>query len=774
MPVTVVRLRRWFAVAAILLAAVVVLFYLYAQIAARQAVRQVPQALGLQIQQSTNGFTLSKSEGGRTLFTVRAAREVEFKTGGRAELHDVTIIVYGRESNRFDQISGKKFDYDPRSGDVVATGEVHIDLQANQQGPARPDQATPAVMENPIHVDTSALTFNQKTGNAVTSQTANFRMAQASGSAVGVTYDSQSNALTLQSRVDITTAGPVPAHIRAAHAIVTKQPRQVVMETAQISRPDQVLTADHAILFLRPDNTVERAQATGHVHGQVQGTDTTDVRAAQADFQLGAHNDFESGVLTGGVNLQVSGKQPINGSSGRAYLWFGEKNQLTKLRAVDRVRLVQMPSPPPGVSAAAPGQPGRLQQVELDADVLDTRLVNGNLLQQADTEGAAQILLLSAPALPRVGLKQALQPVHTTVTARKFHADFDANGRMQKVHGAPDAKIVSTNPGQPDRVSTSEVVDAYFDPASGAIAKAVQSGRVHYVEGARQGWAENAAYTPADAGLLLTGAPRVIENGGTTTADRILMNREQGTATAEGSVKTTYNDLKPQPGGAMLAASDPVHVTSANMSADRDSGVAVYTGNARLWQDANIVEAPQITFNRGQRTVVAVGEADDPVKTVFVQTNTAGQVTPVNVTSLRLDYSDPQRQAVFTHHVLAKSADGTVAADEATVYLLPRKQAPARPPAALASGDAAPSQLDKIVARGHVVIQQPTRNGHGEKLVYTAADGKFVLSGGAPSIFDAEHGTTRGDSLTFYNRDDRVVVQGKSSSPTFTQTRVDK
>jgi lipopolysaccharide export system protein LptA len=162
-----------------------------------------------------------------------------------------------------------------------------------------------------------------------------------------------------------------------------------------------------------------------------------------------------------------------------------------------------------------------------------------------------------------------------------------------------------------------------------------------------------------------------------------------------------------------------------------------------------------------------------------VQTNAAGQVTPVNVMAERLDYSDPQRQAVFTHNVVSRSADGTLTADEATVYLLPKRQpgqpvAKAAPPAGSLGVAATPSQLEKIVARGHVFIQQPTRHGQGDKLVYTAADGKFVLSGGTPSIFDAEHGTTRGDSLTFFNRDDRVVVQGEHSSPTITQTRVVK
>jgi hypothetical protein len=57
-------------------------------------------------------------------------------------------------------------------------------------------------------------------------------------------------------------------------------------------------------------------------------------------------------------------------------------------------------------------------------------------------------------------------------------------------------------------------------------------------------------------------------------------------------------------------------------------------------------------------------------------------------------------------------------------------------------------------------------------LVYTVADDKFVLTGGPPSIFDAEHGKITGVSLTLFRRDDRVLVEGDNLSPTVTQTRV--
>jgi len=48
------------------------------------------------------------------------------------------------------------------------------------------------------------------------------------------------------------------------------------------------------------------------------------------------------------------------------------------------------------------------------------------------------------------------------------------------------------------------------------------------------------------------------------------------------------------------------------------------------------------------------------------------------------------------------------------------------------------------------------------------------LTGKTPSIFDAEHGTVWGDSLTFYSHDDRVFVESKRSSPTITRARTTK
>ena len=81
------------------------------------------------------------------------------------------------------------------------------------------------------------------------------------------------------------------------------------------------------------------------------------------------------------------------------------------------------------------------------------------------------------------------------------------------------------------------------------------------------------------------------------------LNRATGDAFAEGDVKSTYSDLKAQPNGALLASSDPIHVTARTMTAHSSPAVALYTGEARLWQDANVIRG---AFDR-VRSQSAVG-----------------------------------------------------------------------------------------------------------------------------------------------------------------------
>jgi lipopolysaccharide export system protein LptA len=116
--------------------------------------------------------------------------------------------------------------------------------------------------------------------------------------------------------------------------------------------------------------------------------------------------------------------------------------------------------------------------------------------------------------------------------------------------------------------------------------------------------------------------------------------------------------------------------------------------------------------------------------------------------------------------VLAKGTDFTASSKTADAYLMPRSQTAGNQTLS------ATGRLDHIVAQGNVLIQQTNRRAEGQTLIYTAADDKFVLTGGPPSIFDAEQGKITGVSLTFFRRDDRVLVEGEGSTPVVTTTKV--
>ncbi|HET9838051.1 MAG TPA: LptA/OstA family protein, partial [Candidatus Angelobacter sp.] len=123
-------------------------------------------------------------------------------------------------------------------------------------------------------------------------------------------------------------------------------------------------------------------------------------------------------------------------------------------------------------------------------------------------------------------------------------------------------------------------------------------------------------------------------------------------------------------------------------------------------------------------------------------------------------------KAVFSGKVLVKSQDTTISADTVDVILLPKGSQ---------SDSQSAGQLERIVAQGDIQIQQASRKAQGNRLVYTAADEKMVLTGTPnlrPSIFDAERGEISGDSLTFFTHDGRVLVGSGETSQNQTPTRI--
>ncbi|MGB8524084.1 MAG: LptA/OstA family protein, partial [Candidatus Acidiferrales bacterium] len=140
-----------------------------------------------------------------------------------------------------------------------------------------------------------------------------------------------------------------------------------------------------------------------------------------------------------------------------------------------------------------------------------------------------------------------------------------------------------------------------------------------------------------------------------------------------------------------------------------------------------------------------------------------------------LTYWSDSGKAHLERGVTASSQQGSLRSPTLDVFLAP---AQGSQPGSTAAGDGPASatagrQLDRALALGGVVVMQADRRGTAEQAEYTAADGKFVLSGGKPTLTDASSDTTTGHSLTFFVANDTILIDSKESSRTLTRHRVE-
>ena len=137
-----------------------------------------------------------------------------------------------------------------------------------------------------------------------------------------------------------------------------------------------------------------------------------------------------------------------------------------------------------------------------------------------------------------------------------------------------------------------------------------------------------------------------------------------------------------------------------------------------------------------------------------------------------LTYWSAEGRARLEQSITAQSSQGQISSRTLELFFSSAgPSAQAVPAAATSSG---PQQLTRALASGGVTVRQGGRRGTAERAEYSAAEGKFVLSGGRPTLYDASGGTTTGRQLTFFFANDTIVVDSEDGSRTLTRHRVEK
>jgi lipopolysaccharide export system protein LptA len=637
--------------------------------------RDIPNRLGVQISQQSNGVTYTQSHGGRTLFKIHASNVVQLKDN-HALLHDVSIELYGADSTRTDRIRGNEFDYNQQTQVAKANGPVEITLMrpapsppAQPKGPTAPAAPpAPATAADEIHVKTKGLVFDRKTGIATTDQRVDFFLTQGSGNSIGASYDSEKGHLVLDRQVELNLKrNDETVLVHASHAEFERGDMICHLQTASAAYRNGNATAGAAKILFRDDGSAVRLDATD---GFTLSTATGGhVAAPQGWLEFNDDNQPKDGHLEGGVTMDsvtelASGERKSHGTSPTAELEFTDDGEL---KHTHLERGVELATEEQGISQGAPLIASRTWRSPV-AD-LEFRDAGNGQVEPALLHGIDGVVVTGE------SLRGAAAPVPSRLAADDMLVDFGPNSTLADLKGSGHASVDETTAAGTRDSSTGDRLDVKFAPqnakktageeavASAANAKpaaesarksvggesqietATLLGNVAIVQQppARPGtpapapmraWAARADYEGAGEWLHLTGSPRVDDGSLQMTADKIDVAQVSGEAFAHGDVKATWLDQgaekPPQAGGAPAAVpaaaqgpafggKGPSHVVSEEAELRQANGEATFRGHARLWQEANSVAAPVIVLNRQKETLVATSaDAKNPVRAVLL------------------------------------------------------------------------------------------------------------------------------------------------------------
>jgi lipopolysaccharide export system protein LptA len=808
------KYARRSAMAAGLVVLLVAGVYFYRAFERYRALRLIPAMVSVAISQRSADFTYSDVEQGRTIFTIRASHATQFKDQNRAELEDVWITVYGRAGDRNDNIHTRECSYQPTSGAVRCAGEVRIDLQnaPNKKNAGKASGAgggagsgasavggAAAGAADNFHVKTSDLSFNRETGEAFTSQPVEFSFPSGSGRGVGVSYSTQDavvrvpNGIEFMLKASPSTNG-MPVSATGKNLEIRRNEGMVVLGgPATVTEGSRQLVADKITVSLDDDFSVESAVAEGHA--TVRSDEGGRMVAVSA-------NQFTSLLTPDGVVKSFSAD---GGVSGKEHAATGDSTFAAGHVDVAMQSAGNLPRElmaTGGVTAESmqvqKSQNGGMQRLKTASLRLTFAASGAGAVAKAKGFGGQSVRVETAETLAPATLESKSGEEATKLSAQKFVAKMNAQNHLEQLLGHGGVQIErQVGRGTPQTSSAAELAATFG--ADGMWETIDESGGVQFKQDDRQGSAAHARMVRSTGEVALDGSPVVTDAASRTTATSMTMNQASGEILATGGVTSTY--IPTGQSDAISLGNGAAHVRADKLTGSATTGHAIYSGHARLWQGDAVLDAEQIEVWRDDKKMQAMGHVFAvfpqaagtfavPVPTTVAAKKTtssdakAGNSGPElwNVRAPTLTYWSDQGKARLEGGVTATSQDEALQSQTLEIFLTPAttdasgKASNSSVPIGTPTGSAAMPgrQLNRVLAEGNVIVSQGDRRGTAEKAEYTATDGKFVLSGGQPTLTNSSSDTTSGHSLTFYVASDTILIDSQEGSRTLTKHRVDK
>src|SRR5215831_17214631 len=705
--------------------------------------RMVPKdpELSKEIVAVTTGYEQKVTKNDKLYLWLRAARDVTY-ADGHHELEQINAQIFPPTGDKPDQIVSDRAMYDSKTGILQCSGNVQMERHDG------------------LKVKTDSFQFNQDTKIGETSAKVNFERENVSGESVGALVDNEKKRLELRSSVAVTVAPEAlkepekkdakplqgarakPVNIHAAQAVFEQSTMHLVFSGGATAEQEQdIMSGDTLTGILNDKKKLDKIEMRGNSYVRVMDPGhAAEAHAIDMDFYLDADQrltrayasrDVRSQTLNADSDVQLSGANVLDIN----FQAQGDSSVLKEMRTEGGRAVASMSAP----KSHANDPRAASKRLTADAIKLNWR-VNGKDLEHAEAVGNAELYVEP--------VQQTAKNDKKTLTASRLDCEFFESGNIARTCSATDnAKVVFT-PFQPTdkhgtRTMTAQKLLSFFVRETQDIEKVEANGDAKFNELDRNGTANTIAYTAADETVRLRGGePTVWDSRARTKAIEIDSNNATHVSVCRGKVATTYYSQEQTNGAAPFRkVKSPVYLSGDRGEMDHDSGRATYNGTARLWQDDNYVRGDSITLYRDEKRMEAWGHVQSALYQAKQKTGESTSVVPVFATSEFMRYSDPERLLHYETNVDIKQGTDRMTAGIADVYL--QKDT---------------NEVERTVCQKNVVVTQPNRRGTGDWCQYTTADEVAILTGNPAHVEDAEQGTTDGNRVSMYRRENRVTV----------------
>ena len=787
------RYARWSAAVALLLACLTAGVYLKRGWQRIRERRLAPPAAPVNVEKQSSGLTFSKMDGPRKIFTVEASKSTDFKDKGASLLENVKVTMFGKTGERHDTFHTQSCQYGKGTGGVTCNGDVQINLESAADADRRAKD--PAMQPQIVHVETRGVIFDQGSGKATTDQPVTFTFPSGNGDAVGAEYNSEEGTLRLLQNVRLKLTPPP-----------TKKESE--KKTAKSGTAEEVVVTGTSLDFGRDARVL-------HIQGPAEA-ESPAARLTAGDLTLELDSAFHARRLL--AIAGTNGKPPELTSQRGADSILMDADKMTALFAPEGwvVRV-------DGTGSVRGSRHGKEEEDEFHADAAaldlwpranqakemnlnggvllkthmaksgDARILQTGALRMDFSEGNssqaakptnAETLTAGSMEWTDAAPQASTAPTRTKLQADKLQLAFGDQGKPKQLDATGNVQTERATAGHAMQTATAKNGVAQL-LATGGWSQMDLQGDVKLKEADRNAQADHATFTRLAQTALLTGQAVARDATTETHAPRIFFTGTSGDIRAEGGVRST--DFSPN-GNAVQLARVPANIASDSMQGNSKTGRAVYTGHARLWQGDSVLEADSIELLRETKILNAVGK----VRAVFPQTpvpprpgtlqsgkqqSTTKKTVLWHVSSGTLSYNDATNLAHLEKNVVVQSPDQRIRAPLMDLFFTRGTNNPAGGSTSASNGiPATPGaqQISRAVGTGGVIVDQAGRRATADRGEYTASDGKFVMSGGNPTLYDGSAGSTTGRQLTFYLADDTIIVDSENGSRTLTKHRVEK